>query len=321
MKANKSNTLRLYFIRHGETEWSLSGRHTGRMDIPLTPNGGDEAREPGKHLLNIPFAHVLTSPLKRALHTCGLAGLDNTPEIEPYLAEWDFAHRSKPMNRQFAYASRHLLWACIPFLVLSFSSPAAAVTNTGTSPEPGSYCPNTDVLLVVAEELSASLDLTMHSRAAWKDKEPEAAIAELSSASTTIHLAASRGAAARTILVIDAIIQARTGDNYSQMLAWFPLLHASLLTLPDDATESAAEDFIAGAEEIMQGDKTGDPVVFLNQARHMLACDGLDIPIHEAIHAMDTLLTQLGQGKQVNDNAYDVLLDSLRSALLYALGE
>ncbi|MCR4297423.1 MAG: histidine phosphatase family protein [Gallionella sp.] len=90
MKANASNTLRLYLIRHGETEWSLSGRHTGRTELPLTPNGEDEARELGKHLLGIPFAHVLTSPLKRALQTCELAGLDQVPEIEPDLAEWDY---------------------------------------------------------------------------------------------------------------------------------------------------------------------------------------------------------------------------------------
>jgi probable phosphoglycerate mutase len=90
MKANRSSTLRLYLIRHGETAWSLSGRHTGRTDIPLTPNGEDEARELGKLLQDIPFAHVLTSPLRRALQTCALAGLDNTPEIEPCLAEWDY---------------------------------------------------------------------------------------------------------------------------------------------------------------------------------------------------------------------------------------
>jgi glucose-6-phosphate isomerase len=90
MKANTSNSLRLYLIRHGETEWSLSGRHTGRTDIPLTPNGEDEARELGKHLLDIPFSHVLTSPLKRALQTCESAGLDKTPETEPDLAEWDY---------------------------------------------------------------------------------------------------------------------------------------------------------------------------------------------------------------------------------------
>ena len=90
MKTGSSNTLRLYLIRHGETEWSLSGRHTGRTDIPLTANGEDEARELGKHLWDIPFAHVLTSPLKRARRTCELVGLDKIPEIEPDLAEWDY---------------------------------------------------------------------------------------------------------------------------------------------------------------------------------------------------------------------------------------
>ncbi|HUW00093.1 MAG TPA: glucose-6-phosphate isomerase [Gallionella sp.] len=90
MKANTSNTLRLYLIRHGETEWSLSGRHTGRTDLPLTQTGEDEACELGKHLLDIPFVHVLASPLKRALQTCELAGLDKIPEIEPDLAEWDY---------------------------------------------------------------------------------------------------------------------------------------------------------------------------------------------------------------------------------------
>lgn len=90
MKTNTSNSLRLYLIRHGETEWSLSGRHTGRTDIPLTANGEDEARELGKHLRGIQFARALTSPLKRALQTCEMVGLDKAPEIEPDLAEWDY---------------------------------------------------------------------------------------------------------------------------------------------------------------------------------------------------------------------------------------
>ena len=82
--------LHLYLIRHGETEWALSSRHTGRTDIPLTANGEDEARKLGKRLRNIRFSHVLTSPLKRAWQTCELGGLDNVPEIEPNLAEWDY---------------------------------------------------------------------------------------------------------------------------------------------------------------------------------------------------------------------------------------
>jgi len=82
--------LRLYLIRHGETEWALTGRHTGLTDLPLTANGEDEARELGKHLREIRFNHVLTSPLKRARQTCELAELDKVAEIEPDLAEWDY---------------------------------------------------------------------------------------------------------------------------------------------------------------------------------------------------------------------------------------
>jgi len=81
--------LRLYLIRHGETEWSLSGQHSGRADISLTAEGKDEARAVGQRLRSIPFAHVLTSPQRRAQQTCALAALGPTPKIEPDLAEWD----------------------------------------------------------------------------------------------------------------------------------------------------------------------------------------------------------------------------------------
>jgi broad specificity phosphatase PhoE len=81
---------RIYLIRHGETEWSLSGQHTGHTDIPLTARGEDGARELGQRLRDIPFARVLTSPRQRARRTCELAGLGPMAEIEPDLAEWDY---------------------------------------------------------------------------------------------------------------------------------------------------------------------------------------------------------------------------------------
>jgi len=90
MKTITSTPPHLYLIRHGETAWSLAGRHTGRTDIPLTANGEEEALKLGRQLLDIQFAHVLSSPLKRALQTCELAGLDKVPEIEHDLAEWDY---------------------------------------------------------------------------------------------------------------------------------------------------------------------------------------------------------------------------------------
>jgi broad specificity phosphatase PhoE len=80
----------LYLIRHGETEWSLSGQHTGVTDIPLTARGEAEARELAQRLRGIPFAHVLTSPRQRARRTCELAALNPAPEIEPDLVEWNY---------------------------------------------------------------------------------------------------------------------------------------------------------------------------------------------------------------------------------------
>jgi len=82
--------MRLYLVRHGETEWSLSGRHTSRTDLPLTAKGADAARELAPWLHGVPFAHVLTSPLRRARQTCELAGLGAAAETASDLSEWDY---------------------------------------------------------------------------------------------------------------------------------------------------------------------------------------------------------------------------------------
>jgi len=82
--------LRIHLIRHGETEWSLSGQHTGSTDIPLTARGEGEARELAQRLQDVSFARVLSSPLLRARRTCELAIPDVAPEIEADLAEWDY---------------------------------------------------------------------------------------------------------------------------------------------------------------------------------------------------------------------------------------
>jgi probable phosphoglycerate mutase len=79
----------IWLIRHGETEWSLSGQHTGRTDIPLTPAGERSAEQIGRFLAGRPFALVLTSPLGRARNTCRLAGYGDVAQIDPDLSEWD----------------------------------------------------------------------------------------------------------------------------------------------------------------------------------------------------------------------------------------
>lgn len=90
MTTNNPIPLHLYLIRHGETEWTFSGQHTGRTDIPLTALGEDEVREWGTRFCGIPFSHVLTSPRERARKTCELVGLGDDAEIVKDLAEWDY---------------------------------------------------------------------------------------------------------------------------------------------------------------------------------------------------------------------------------------
>ena len=79
----------LTLIRHGETEWSASGQHTGVTDIPLTPTGEQQVGWLRPLLHGDPFALVLTSPMLRARRTAELLGLTD-PEVDPDLAEWDY---------------------------------------------------------------------------------------------------------------------------------------------------------------------------------------------------------------------------------------
>lgn len=84
-------TNRLFLLRHGQTEWSLNGRHTGRTDIPLTPAGEGQARAAGGTLRSLVGGPslVLSSPRARALRTAALAGL-RVDEVTEELAEWDY---------------------------------------------------------------------------------------------------------------------------------------------------------------------------------------------------------------------------------------
>ena len=86
-----SAPLQIYVIRHGETAWSLSGQHTGRTDLPLTPHGQLMARALATALKGITFSLVLTSLQLRARTTCALAGFGGSGvQTEPNLAEWDY---------------------------------------------------------------------------------------------------------------------------------------------------------------------------------------------------------------------------------------
>lgn len=79
-----------YLARHGDTAWTLSGQHTGLTDLPLIPNGEQNARRLGERLKGLTFAKVFTSPLQRAARTCELAGFRALAQVDPDLVEWDY---------------------------------------------------------------------------------------------------------------------------------------------------------------------------------------------------------------------------------------
>lgn len=87
--SGQSAGAEVVLVRHGETEWSLDGRHTGRTDIPLTENGRRQARAVAPRLAGRSFGSILSSPLERAVETCRLTGLGD-PRISDDLIEWDY---------------------------------------------------------------------------------------------------------------------------------------------------------------------------------------------------------------------------------------
>lgn len=79
----------LWLVRHGATKWSRSGQHTSVTDLPLLPDGEDDARRVGKALANVDFGLVLTSPRRRARDTAAGAGFPDA-EVDDNLVEWAY---------------------------------------------------------------------------------------------------------------------------------------------------------------------------------------------------------------------------------------
>jgi probable phosphoglycerate mutase len=85
-----SEETQLWLVRHGETEWSLSGKHTSRTDVALTDHGRQRAEELREYLKGTKFGAVFVSPMQRARETCVIAGFGDRAVIDDGLKEWDY---------------------------------------------------------------------------------------------------------------------------------------------------------------------------------------------------------------------------------------
>ena len=98
--ANETAAHEVVLVRHGETEWTLTGQHTSFTDIPLTERGREQARELGEKLAAWDFALVLSSPMQRTQETCRLAGLGEGMQLDADLEEWNYGEYEGRTTKQ-----------------------------------------------------------------------------------------------------------------------------------------------------------------------------------------------------------------------------
>ncbi len=216
------------------------------------------------------------------------------------------------------------LLALLPTAVLALgfvaSSSQAAVSDADAEPKPGTYCPRQGSVFLILEELTVAL----HSVAQAKENllvldDSQTANVLLGRAGTGLALAASRGSGARVATFIDTAMAAKKDGDPKAMLLWFPTLKRALSGLPAGTTREAAKTQIAAAEAIVHGQAAGDEIRTLLQARQLLVCDPLDIPMQQSLAHLSRLHRNILQGKSPSADDFNALIGLLNRAMDYGL--
>jgi hypothetical protein len=203
----------------------------------------------------------------------------------------------------------------ICLFVPGFARAAPDPATASSAVTRGQYCDVTAVRAVVLEELSLSFAMVAKADKAITENEFADVAMAVASASTALELASSRGAAARTTRLIDAVIDAKSSEDNKQMVDWFPLLHTAVFNLPQSAYTQAADRAIAKSEDILDGDRDGDALDQLRTARHWLTCDRVDAPLEVAKQALGDLNKSLYRHEKPKPELFEAIYAPLRQAM------
>ena len=199
----------------------------------------------------------------------------------------------------------------VPAVVQAAPDPATASKGAA----PGQYCHETSIQAVVLEELSLSLAMVAKADKAIVDNNFSDAAVAVANATAALELASSRGSAARTTRLLDAVMDAKASEDNKQLLDWFPMLHTAIFHIPTSAYTKAADQAISRSEEILSGDSEGDAFDQLRTARHWLSCDQLDLPLEDARQALSDLSKSLYQHEKPDPELFEAVYSPLRQSI------
>lgn len=211
----------------------------------------------------------------------------------------------------------------VSLIVPSFAGAAPDITPASKSKTvtPGDLCHETLVQAVVLEELSLSFALVAKADKAIVDNNFSDAAVAAANATAALELASSRGAAARTTRLIDAVLDAKSSEDNKQLLDWFPMLHTAIFHMPSSAYTKAADKALSRSEEILSGDRDGDAFDQLKTARHWLSCDRLDNPLNDARQALSDLSKSLYKHEKPDPGLFEAVYAPLGQAIQVMFAE